>query len=192
MAARTVITSFILLAPCRVRVAGALDKNDEGQCAFVAGGKVYDNSKYDSSWHTFPEGTKFELAAIVDKTDTYCLLAKEKISEVRTNDEGEEYKVSKTELNGVFVRRKSWEKLLAAAGDQVAETPEPEDKVEFGTDLADVTEPEPEPEVNEDDELLDELVAEVEELDRIEDEGPSFEELAEIEATLAELEENAA
>lgn len=188
--ARTVITAFEIVKACRVRVAGALDKNDEGTCAFVAGGKVYDNSKYDGSWHKFPEGTKFEVACLVDKTDTYCLLAKEKISEVVVDEEGNETTVTRTETNGVFLRRLAYEKLLKHAEATILEDTEPKAEVEFGTPAADVeidakVDVAIEEEVDADDALLDELVAEVDEMDLIEEEGPSDDELAAIEAEMA-------
>lgn len=184
--ARTVITAFVLANDTRVRVAGALDKNDEGTIAFVAGGKVYDNAKYDNSWHTFPAGTKFEVAALIDKTDSYCLLAKERITSIVTDDEGNEKKVTKTETNGVFLRRMAYEKLLKNV-EAVEEAPPAEPDIDFGTPAKDVVVEPPKAEDTEpdaDDAVLDELVSEIDAEDAIEADGPSDEELAEIEAEM--------
>jgi len=173
--ARNVITHFTLARETRVRVAKA-----DGDCMFLAGGKVYENGRYDGKWHKFPEGTRFELCAAVDKTDTYLLLAKEKTVTVTKDEEGNEKKTSKTELIPVFLRRMSFEKLCAAAAvDVVAEAP-PED-VDFGTPLVDVETSAPTAE----DAELDALVAEVEEEELREEEGPSDADLAEIELELA-------
>lgn len=130
--ARNVITHFTLAQETRVRVAKA-----DGDCLFLAGGKVYENGRYDGKWHKFPEGTRFELCAAVDKTDTYLLLAKEQTVTITKDEEGNEKKSSKTELIPVFLRRMSYEKLCeAAAADVVDEAPE--EAAEFGTPLSDV------------------------------------------------------
>jgi hypothetical protein len=149
MALQHVITSFILAAPVRVRVAGALDRKDTGEVAFVSNGKVYNNIKYDNTWHTFDVGSRFDLVALVDKTDTYLMLATEKLSEIRYGDDEEESIHCWTETNGVFLRRASFEKITASArpveeGDLELEDPKPdlqgeEEPVDFGTVLTDVT-----------------------------------------------------
>lgn len=154
--ARKVITKFEIGSDIRVRVAGS-----DGDCLFLAGGKIIDNEKYDGKWHKFPAGTKFEVAAIVDKTDTYLLLAKEKITTVTKDDEGNEKSSTKTETNGVFLRRMSYEKLVAAAVvPEVKEAPVVEDE-DFGK-------------------AIDEVVPEADEAD-----GPTDAELEEIELDLA-------
>ena len=131
--ARNVITHFTLAQETRVRVAKA-----DGDCLFLAGGKVYENGRYDGKWHKFPEGTRFELCAAVDKTDTYLLLAKEKTVTVTKDEEGNEKKSSKTELIPVFLRRMSYEKLCAAAAVTDVVDEASEEAAEFGTPLSDV------------------------------------------------------
>ena len=130
--ARNVITHFTLARATRVRVAKA-----DGDCLFLAGGKVYENGRYDGKWHEFPEGTRFELCAAVDKTDTYLLLAKEKTVTITKDEEGNEVKTAKTELIPVFLRRMSFEKICAAAAADVVDEA-PEEAAEFGTPLSDV------------------------------------------------------
>lgn len=181
--ARTVITNFVINSPVRVRVAKA-----DGDCMFVAGGKVYENGQYDGKWHKFPENTKFEVVVAVDKTDTYMLLAKEKVTVVTEDDEGNEKTSTKTKLIPVFLRRMSYQKLVNAAAP--IEVSEEEKNADFGAPLIEaVPEPAPEAEVSanddSDDTLLEELVSEVDELDRIENEGPTDEELADLEVELA-------
>tara|TARA_R110002126_G_scaffold3221_3_gene18044 strand:+ start:693 stop:1142 length:450 start_codon:yes stop_codon:yes gene_type:complete len=110
--ARTVITNILLVRPARVRIAKA-----DGDCLFISGGKVYENGRYDGKWHTFPEGTRFDLIVAVDKTDTYMLLAKEKTVTVSKDEEGNEVKSTKTELIPVFLRRMGFNKIQDAAVD---------------------------------------------------------------------------
>jgi len=112
--AANMITSFTISKPIRVRVASVFDHNDEGDFAFMARGRVFDNAKYDNRWHTFAEGTVFDVACIVDKTDTYCVLATEELVKTEVSDKGNEVSFFETEVNGVFLRRKSFYKLLAA------------------------------------------------------------------------------
>lgn len=132
--ARKVITKIVIGSDVRVRVAGS-----DGDCMFLAGGKIYDNEKYDGKWHKFPEGTQFELAAIVDKTDTYLVLAKEKITTVSKDEEGNEKTSTKTEVNGVFLRRMSYEKLLSAASaPEVQEDSEVVEDDDFGKAIDEV------------------------------------------------------
>jgi hypothetical protein len=136
--ARSIVTSFTLARDARIRIAG-------GDVQFVAGDKIYDNVKYQNSWHNFPAGTRFDVAAMVDQTDTYLLIATEAVPVEGKDADGNPTITRRKESFGIFARKMSYEKLMAAAAEKTVEpvpatTPSPE----AGTATAENNKPEEE------------------------------------------------
>jgi hypothetical protein len=90
----------------RLRIAG-------GEVCWMHDGKVLDNQTLEDSWHTFPAGTRFDVQAVMLRTETFLLRVTEEVVTKAPNADGKTHSTRVSDRTyGIFIRGMSFDKLI--------------------------------------------------------------------------------